>query len=539
MSIADKVSGYRRHLSYDETLAQMGHQAADAAKKPGPAIIRDATKFVNSNFFERLREAATEDMQARQNAVGAAAQAAANVQAAAARTGVPPTVIRAMGPPGRRRPPGSSGGAGGRGPPGPLGPRTVGNTPGIVEVRECHPQGAVKPVDRSSTPGPSPFKRGDDPNTPPDGPPPPMGGAGAVRADGLGTNGLGTNGLTANQIAEVNQLRMQAELHRLEQEARHAEKRASMAETAANQLYQQRMATPMHVVQHLSQNVPPPPPPPPPAVHVSVTGGLTPDAVAAAMQQAMTADRRSVQELVERQGHSLKAAMQAAVAEHHTAAQQIHRPTTHEPPKPDAPLQGVNKKIGVKVRPKQVPPKQAPPKGEPKDEAQVETPAEPSKAAPSAMKKITKDAPRVKAKPKASQSNTAPEPTPEPSKAAAPPQPTPAKKREPVREPDEKRSAPPQRKVETRKAARELLDMYYKRNSGGGDAQTLLEAAKKSTEFILKTGHARPDQRMNAQDSKRSYDEVLTQIESFAKGRAGVSIADMEVIGAPRRRAAY
>lgn len=366
-----------------------------------------------------------------------------------------------------------------------------------------------------------------------------MGGAGAVRADGLGTNGLGTNGLTANQIAEVNQLRIQAELHRLEQEARHAEKRASMAETAANQLYQQRMATPMHVVQHLSQNVPPPPPPPPPAVHVSVTGGLTPDAVAAAMQQAMTADRRSVQELVERQGHSLKAAMQAAVAEHHTAAQQIHRPTTHEPPKPDAPLQGVNKKIGVKARPKQVPPKQAPPKGEPKDEAQVETPAEPSKAAPSAMKKITKDAPRVKAKPKASQSNTAPEPTPEPSKAAAPPQPTPAKKREPVREPDEKRSAPPQRKVETRKAARELLDMYYKRNSGGGGPQILLEAAKKSTEFILKTGHARPDQRMNAQDSKRSYDEVLTQIESFAKGRAGVSIADMEVIGAPRRRAAY
>ena len=107
--------------------------------------------------------------------------------------------------------------------------------------------------------------------------------------------------MTANQIAEVNQLRIQAELHRLEQEARHAEKRASMAETAANQLYQQRMATPMHVVQHLSQNAPPPPPPPPPAVHVSVTGGLTPDAVAAAMQQAMTADRRSVQELVERQ----------------------------------------------------------------------------------------------------------------------------------------------------------------------------------------------------------------------------------------------
>ena len=86
---------------------------------------------------------------------------------------------------------------------------------------------------------------------------------------------------------------------------------------------------------------------------------------------------------------------------------------------------------------------------------------------------------------------------------------------------------------------KDLLDLYFKQNSGGGGTKILLDSAKKSTEFILKTGHAQPNQRMDAQDSKRSYDDILKQIEDFAKSRTGMSIADIEPIGAPRRRLAY
>ena len=284
----------------------------------------------------------------------------------------------------------------------------------------------------------------------------------------------------------------------------------------------------------------------------------------------MAAGARSVQELVERQGHSFKAAVQAAVAEHHTG-QQVHRPETHS--KPDAPIQVVHTSTQKKIT------KGAPkfkPKAQSKAEPKVESKAEPlptpqstpqtlgpaaSQPTGPALPLSTGPALPMPARPSLPLPARPALPSPagpalplseltkraaEPSQGVRrPPQPMPAKKRDPERAPEERRSAPPQRKAETRRAARDLLDMYYKKNSGGGGAQILLDSAKKSTEFILKTGHSKPIQR--PQDVKRNYDEVLKQIEDFAKSRAGMSIADIgpiggagaQPIGAPRRRLVY
>ena len=342
------------------------------------------------------------------------------------------------------------------------------------------------------------------------------------------------NGLTPQHTAEVNQVRIQAKMHRLELEARHAERRASMAEAAANQLYKNHLQTPMHVVQHLHTAMPPPPPPPAPSVVASTTG-VTADSVAAAISQAMAADRRSVQELVERQGHSFKAAVQAAVAEHH-APQQVHRPESHSQPEA---IQAVHKKVmkdAFKSKPKIVP------REKPKAESKVESKAEALPEPQSAPQSLGPAA----SMPLRQASRAVPEPTKraaEPLAPRQPPQPMPAKKRDPEKPLDESRPGPTQRKAETRRAARDLLDLYYKQNSGGGGAKILLDSARKSSEFILKTGHSQPNQRMNALDTKRSYDDILTQIEDFAKSRAGMSIADIEPIGgtlgAPRRRVVY
>ena len=61
MSIADP-SGFRRQLSYDETLALIEKQNADAEKTILPGLDRQATRFVQSPFFEKLKETVYEDL---------------------------------------------------------------------------------------------------------------------------------------------------------------------------------------------------------------------------------------------------------------------------------------------------------------------------------------------------------------------------------------------------------------------------------------------------------------------------------------------
>ena len=65
MSISDP-SGFRRQLSYDETLAFVEKQNADAGKTLLPGMDRQATRFVQSPFFEKLKETVYEDLKSTQ-----------------------------------------------------------------------------------------------------------------------------------------------------------------------------------------------------------------------------------------------------------------------------------------------------------------------------------------------------------------------------------------------------------------------------------------------------------------------------------------
>ena len=106
MSILDPQTGYRRQLNYDEILNYMQQRDAEYAKRPGPGINREATRFVQSPFFERLKDSVYEGLQNQQILNALTQQNEANVQEVSAATGVPPPMINAMpGPPG---PPGSS-----------------------------------------------------------------------------------------------------------------------------------------------------------------------------------------------------------------------------------------------------------------------------------------------------------------------------------------------------------------------------------------------------------------------------------------------
>ena len=121
----------------------------------------------------------------------------------------------------------------------------------------------------------------------------PMGGAGAVS---VGTFA----GTTPAQTAEVNQIRLQAELSRLNQERDVGERRAIVAESVANMLYAERRANPF-----VFAGPPPQPPPAPP--------GLQANDVAQAVRNAMTGERRTLQDLMTHHGNSMRETIQQAV----------------------------------------------------------------------------------------------------------------------------------------------------------------------------------------------------------------------------------
>ena len=62
MSVYDPKTGFRRQLSYEETLNLVNRQNADAGKTLLPGMERQASRFVQSPFFERLKETVYEDM---------------------------------------------------------------------------------------------------------------------------------------------------------------------------------------------------------------------------------------------------------------------------------------------------------------------------------------------------------------------------------------------------------------------------------------------------------------------------------------------
>ena len=291
MSIADR-SGFRRQLSYDETVNHLRRQNEDADKVIMPGMARQASRFVQSPFFERMKETVYEDMKQEQARGQLVAENRMNLERVAAQTGIPPQIIQGLpGPPGPQGPPGGPGPSGEPGPSGSTGPagsprsRPRGRASERSETRDYNPldnrKGMDRPDDRTRSPrrGPRDDEDDDDP-----------------MPVSVGTFA----GTTPAQTAEVNQIRLQAELARLNQERDVGERRTIIAESVANMLYAERRANPFHVA-----GPPPPPPPAPP--------GLQANDVAQAVRNAMAGERRSLQDLMAHHGNSMRETIQQSV----------------------------------------------------------------------------------------------------------------------------------------------------------------------------------------------------------------------------------
>ena len=341
MSVLDPKTGYRRNLTYDETLNLIEDRDANAGAKAGPGINREATRFVQSPFFERLQAAAYEDMRQQQVKQNLIQQNQAREREAAQQMGVPPEVVRHIpGPPPPGPPDGSSGSA------------------DRFTTPDARPSASFRNA-ASSEPGPRPGGRGpprsrsprrkgpgddmdDDPDVPPDVPP----AAGAVAIPQQFA------GVTPQVMAQVNQTRLEAELRQLAQQTEQANARAAVAQSVANALHAQRVNDPIFLT---SQG----PPPAPPTIQVQT---LDPSSVAAAMQQAMREERRTIAEMMHHHGKSMKQIVQDAVTNHSAQPAQPMEVTQNTPaseqtarPSVKAIKKMFEKKTGKKVTIKVVP----------------------------------------------------------------------------------------------------------------------------------------------------------------------------------------
>ena len=110
-------------------------------------------------------------------------------------------------------------------------------------------------------------------------------------------------GMSAGAVANVNQLRLEAELDRLRMENQQAQSRAAMAEVVANTLQQQRVTNPIFITSQVLGQAPPPPPPAPAPVPVQPHPESVRQAVEAVlagrnMAQAQEAQAASVSQIV-------------------------------------------------------------------------------------------------------------------------------------------------------------------------------------------------------------------------------------------------
>jgi len=325
MSILDPKTGYRRQLSYDETLNLVKRQDAEASKTLTPGMARQASRFMQSPYFEKLKETVYDDMRTTQMMTQLTAQNQQNLQAASAATGLPPQVIQGLpGPPGQQGPPGGSGPPGGPGPPGPSGATGPSGSPG-GRGRSDTPYPPAMGPDPRGRPGRSRSPKRQSPamddmddmddDDPDDDP---MGGAAAIQVP------IAFAGITPQQTAEVNQVKLQAELSKLTMERDVGERRAIAAEAVANMLHQQKMSNPINAGVFVFGGNPPPPPPP-------VVAPTVPD-VAKAVREAMMGERRNLQDLMAHHGKSMAEVIHKAVGP--------RAPPTPQPPTPSplAPL---------------------------------------------------------------------------------------------------------------------------------------------------------------------------------------------------------
>ena len=570
MSIYDPATGFRRQLTYEETLNLIKRQDADADKAGGPGINREATRFVQSPFFERLKDSVYGNLQQQQVLQALAEQNEANVRRVAADTGVPPQLAGQMGPPG---PPGP--------PPGPPGPPPGGAGTGGAASLSRSPE---PPGSEGGTGGPSrgeagqprrpdyrgsrspPPKRGQIDGMEDDDDPPPPPAAGAVSIP-VGAASIPT-GITPETHAMVNQTRLEAELRKLAEERDIASRRAAVAENVANSLHAQNMNNPILIAQQYFGGQPRAAPAAAPAAPPTVS----PAAVMQAVKAAMQGERRTLQDMMAHHGASMREVVQSAVTQSAASSSTTPHQTLIVTPAEDA---------GVKVP------------GKVKDIARIfETGGTQKKAKPSAAGGVT--APTPTPAPKPSSVPTAPTPAPKPSSAPTEPitqgikrkerydnpdvedlediyfaerrrdnpaaslqkarkkkeradilsrrpiilgpDPLPdSKKRKADGElagPNRKRPNPAPQKEGVRNAARSIMDALY-RISAPSRTQS-----KRDLNDIMRRSVGQTI-RMDQFDNKRSYDDISREVDEvfddMARKRIGMPVSDIQL---PRRRAA-
>ena len=326
MSIADP-SGYRRNLSYDELSDLLKRQDENASKSLMPGMAREATRFVQSPYFERLKETVYEDMKDDRVRNQLVNENKARLERAQEATGLPANLMPKP-PPGPPPGPDDDGGPDGDGGPGGSRGRTRGSgslgrggargESSTVSMRyTTQGPAAGERYDRNQNRTRSPRRRGDDDDDEP------MGGAGAVAIAST----------TAAKTQEVNEIKLQAELQRLEQEKNVGERRAVVAESVANMLYRERMTNPINSgIFHFGAHPQPPPPQP------VVVNHLDANQVVGAMQQAMLGERRNLQDLMAHHGNSMRETIQSAVS-----SSGARSSTDPAPNAPDVPVQSAVK----------------------------------------------------------------------------------------------------------------------------------------------------------------------------------------------------
>ena len=313
MSIFDPKTGFRRQLNYDEALNQAQKENIDAGKKGGPGINREATRFVQSPFFERLKDSVYEDLQKQQVIQTLVQTNDANLRRAAADTGLPPDFVRHIpgppGPPGERGPPGPEGAQG------PAGGAGGGSAFGGGPFDSSGAGSAQRERRRSRRSNPTGTQEGMDVDQPP-----PSAGAAAATVS-VGTSAPA--GITPAVQAEVNQARLEAELRKLAEERDIANRRADVAQGVSEQLRAQRVNNPIFIASNAfgSGQSPPPAPVATPAPTVK------PEDVVKAVKAAMQGERRTLQEMMAHHGASMREVIQNATS---SSARSV--PTPHEAP---------------------------------------------------------------------------------------------------------------------------------------------------------------------------------------------------------------
>lgn len=505
-----------RHLSYEETLARERVLSKAALKAPKPKFQLEATHLYNN--LPKMEEAVEAAMNTNQVATRQAQRVIQVRQRQSRATGLPPSHFPPP-PDDKGSPPPPSG------PSGPAGDAF--GSGGAPSARSGSPSGMGGRQPKRRRPPGDDDVGGNGASS--GGPPPPSTGATAVTSIAV---------FTPQQRNEANELKLQAELHRIAMERDEEARQKVFAQNVANALHAQKQSMPQTIVREVIHGRPSAPPPAPPIV---VNRSVSAADVEAAVKQAMATERTNLQGLLEMNQGSMRAVVQAAVD-----SVRQNQDTSQ--------VKGVKKDM-TKVKGKKIEKSSSEPEKKPEEPQQTASSSSDSKPPPpppKTQKKIlkgAKSAPSLPAtpsmvveqplKPKKTRralradyvepeiQRKRPADDPVDGNRIAPPKPPIRKREADVVETQSKPKKQKKPAEDTRGAAKQILKAMYKK------AAVEVPTVKKKEPPVF---------RMDAQDMKRGYKEALEdamrETERVTKQRTGIDISDIDAVIQSRRRTA-